>query len=468
MDETSLLNEQNIDFGEAPGRTRDNPLTVSSLNQGVKIYLEEAFRSVWLVGELSNVTRARSGHWYFSLKDEEAQIRAALFRGHQSNLQTTPTEGMQVLVHARVSLYAPRGDYQIIVDYLEEAGEGAFRREFERLKAKFIKEGLFDSARKRELPKFPQRIGVVTSPTGAAIQDILNVLDRRYPLAEVVIYPATVQGVNAITEIVQRINQASIEKTCDVLIVGRGGGSIEDLWAFNSEQVVRALFECSIPTVSAVGHETDVTLADFVADVRAPTPSVAAEHVSPDRVELLEYLIGIERHLQRQITDITRSYAHQLLHLKKRLRHPSDRLQESQQRLDLTLRLLERWGTQFFLNENERLQRLTLQLQRWARSNIWAQRQQQLDKVQARLTQAIERQILTKEQQVKYSMAQLHSVSPLTIVKRGFSIIRKIEPTSTQVITRAAALKASDLIELEFIDGHCSATINSTNVTQVD
>ena len=260
-----------------PGaETGRNVFTVSRLNREVRVLLERGLGVVWVEGELSNFSQPSSGHWYFSLKDRDAQLRCAMFRLKNAVLGFTPKAGQQVLARGRISLYEPRGDYQLIVEHLEEAGVGALKREFERLKVKLAAEGLFALERKRSLPRFPRRIGVVTSPSGAAIRDVLHILARRFPPASVLVYPTPVQGAASVPAIVEALQTASARAECDVLIVARGGGSIEDLWSFNDERVARAICASSIPVVSGIGHEIDFTIADFVADARAPTPSGAA------------------------------------------------------------------------------------------------------------------------------------------------------------------------------------------------
>jgi len=271
------------------GRTNAaaSALTVSQLNHQVKTLLEQGMARLWVEGEISNLARPASGHLYFTLKDASAQVRAAFFRQRQRGPTIGLKNGDKVLVFGKVGLYEPRGDYQLIVEAVEPAGEGALRRQFEVLKKKLAAEGLFAEEHKRELPSLPRRVGVITSPSGAAIRDILTVLKRRFPSVPVVIYPSSVQGEAAPGELIAALRAAVRRNECDVLIVGRGGGSLEDLWAFNDERLARALFDAPIPIVSAVGHEVDFTIADFVADVRAPTPSGAAEIVVPDRSDWL-------------------------------------------------------------------------------------------------------------------------------------------------------------------------------------
>jgi len=333
--------------------------TVSTLNQSARLLLEEGLGTIWVEGEISNFIRASSGHIYFSLKDENAQVRCAYFKGRR-NQQNAWKQGMHVLACAKVSLYEPRGDYQLIVEYIEEAGVGALQKAFEVLKAKLQAEGLFASEYKKPLPAYPQCLGVITSPTGAAIQDILHVLERRYPSLPVIVYPTLVQGTSAAPQIVHMIELANQHQQCDVLIVARGGGSMEDLWPFNEEIVARAIFNSQIPIISGVGHEVDFTIADFVADVRAPTPSAAAELASPDGEALLAYLEQIHNRLIQQITHKLTFKQHQLQSLINRLRHPRERLQFFAQKLDeQTHRLQQAWQKLF----TRRQHRLNLLLQ---------------------------------------------------------------------------------------------------------
>jgi exodeoxyribonuclease VII large subunit len=327
---------------QAGAETGRNVFTVARLNREVRMLLERGLGVVWVEGELSNFSQPSSGHWYFSLKDRDAQVRCAMFRLKNSALGFTPKAGQQVLARGRITLYEPRGDYQLVVEHMEEAGVGALKREFERLKVKLSAEGLFALERKRGLPKFPRRIGVVTSPSGAAIRDVLHILGRRFPPASVLIYPTPVQGAAAVPSIVEALQTASARGECDVLIVARGGGSIEDLWCFNDERVARAICLSSIPVVSGVGHEIDFTIADFVADARAPTPSGAAELVAPDRNACLDALARtVERMsacMRRELRSISARFDSAIARMK--LVHPGVRLTQQVQRLDdLELRL---------------------------------------------------------------------------------------------------------------------------------
>lgn len=329
--------------------------TVQQLNQTARNLLEQTIGIVWVQGELSNVALPRSGHIYFTLKDEHAQVRCAMFRGSNQRLNFTPKEGMAVLLRAQVSLYEERGDYQLIVTHLEQWGLGALQQAFEALKNKLQTEGLFDKAHKKPLPDYPQHIGVITSHTGAAIQDILSVLKRRYPIAPITLYHTQVQGKAASKEIVKAIQLANKDKKADVLIVARGGGSLEDLWCFNEEVVARAIYASAIPIITGIGHEVDFTIADFVADFRAPTPSAAAETVTPDSIELIRLFeqkkLRLIQAMQRKL-----QYAIQKTdNLEKRLIHPGQYLQRAaqsclhyRQRLTLLMEnILQRYKTTF-------------------------------------------------------------------------------------------------------------------------
>src|ERR1700761_6483010 len=322
-----------IPAGMEPER---NVYTVTRLNREVRLLIERGLGVVWVEGELSNLSVPSSGHWYFSLKDRDAQLRCAMFRQRNMTVGFTPKSGQQILARGRVSVYEPRGDYQFIVEHLEEAGGGALKREFERLKAKLAAEGLFATERKRSLPRFPRRIGVVTSPSGAAIRDILHILARRFPPAAVMISPTPVQGDAAIPSIVEAIQTATARAECDVLIVARGGGSIEDLWCFNDERVARAIRASGIPIVSGIGHEIDFTIADFVAHARAPTPSGAAELVAPDRRACLEALARTMERLaacmRRELRSVDSRFSATRARLS--LAHPGVRLRQQTQRLD--------------------------------------------------------------------------------------------------------------------------------------
>ncbi|WP_407681042.1 exodeoxyribonuclease VII large subunit [Pseudoalteromonas piratica] len=317
--------------------------TVSLLNKEIRYLLEQNFYSLQLTGEISNFISPSSGHWYFSLKDDNAQIRAAMWRGNNRSATFKPKNGDQVLVRARVSLYEPRGDYQLIVEHIEPAGEGQLKQQFDALKMQLAGEGLFASEFKKPLPNNIRRLGVITSPTGAAIKDILTVLEKRAPQLEVVIYPALVQGNEAHTQLIEQLQLANQRNEVDVIILGRGGGSMEDLWCFNHEMLARAIFNSHIPVVSAVGHEIDTTISDYVADLRAATPSQAAEIVSPDKNHLTQHIDVLQSQLHQHMRKHLQVASHNYQVLEQRLLryHPTNRLnQQAQLRDELEIRLL--------------------------------------------------------------------------------------------------------------------------------
>ncbi len=387
--------------------------TVSRLNREARLLLETGLPALWLEGELSNYARPSSGHWYFSLKDEAAQVRCAMFRGANSRVRVVPRDGMHVLVRARVGLYEPRGEYQLVVEHLEEAGEGALRRRFEELKARLQAEGLFDAAAKRPLPRLPRRIGVITSPTGAAIRDILHVLARRFPAVPVLIYPVPVQGTGAGADIAAALRLASARGDADVLILARGGGSLEDLWAFNEEVVARAIRSSRIPVITGVGHEVDTTIADFAADMRAPTPSGAAELAVPDRREWLRALTGVRERLAGGWGRGASARRQRLAWLGRRLdlTHPRTRL---------------------------------------------AARAQRLDELEGRLARALRRELATARTRLAAAARTLHAVSPLATLERGYTIV--VGPAG-RLVRRAADVAVGDAIEARTADGRFRATV---------
>lgn len=425
--------------------------TVSRLNREARAVLEGNFPLLWVEGEISNLTRPRSGHIYFSLKDEFAQVRCAMFRMRAMHLSFSPKDGNHVVARVRVGLYEPRGDFQLVVDHMEEAGDGALRRAFEALKQRLGKEGLFDESRKRPLPALPRRIGVITSPSGAAIRDILTVLKRRFPAIPVVIYPVAVQGEGAGREIAEAIRLAGKRKECDVLIVGRGGGSLEDLWAFNEEVVARAIYDSPIPVVSAVGHEVDFTIADFVADVRAPTPSAAAELLSPDREAWLTRLQRVEGRLVQVLLQQLRHRGQQLQWLGKRLKHPGRRLQENAQRLDeLEMRLAQAQRNRI-RHMHARLETLQAQLERHSPISRLYQLQQAQQDLSRRLKQSIRLRLEQLNQRLVTQAHALETVSPLATLGRGYAIVTTAK--YDKVLHRSNAVNVGDMVRARLHHG---------------
>lgn len=389
--------------------------------------LERQFGSIWIEGELSNLARPRSGHWYFSLKDNAAQARCAMFRSRNALVGFDPGEGMHVLARARVGMYEPRGEFQLVVEHLELAGEGMLRLKFEQLKRRLAAEGLFDEAHKIGLPVWPARIGVVTSPSGAAIRDILTVLKRRNPAIEVVIYPASVQGATAAPEIAAAIETANARAECDVLIVGRGGGSLEDLWAFNEEIVARALFASVIPTVAAVGHEIDFTIADLVADVRAPTPSASAELCSADVTEILRLLKHLEQRLAMSFATTLNDYRRELRHLRARLQHPGRRLEQYHQRIDELMQRLPAAAATGISLRLGRVATLDARIRACNPRHRVASLANRVTSAEQRLHTAMQRQLQARRSALDETSRALAAVSPTATLARGYAIVTDAE-----------------------------------------
>lgn len=425
-------------------------LTVSQLNRKSKELLETYLHRVQVSGEISNLARPSSGHWYFTLKDARAQIRCAMFRSRSQYVKFAPKEGEQVLVSGAVSLYEARGDYQLIVDRMESAGEGALKIAFEQLKEKLGAEGLFDPALKQPLPAHPKHIGVVTSPSGAAIRDIITVLKRRFPSLPVSIYPTQVQGEMAAGQIAWAIDKANRDQLCDVLIVGRGGGSLEDLWPFNEEIVARAIHQSRIPIISAVGHEVDFSISDMVADLRAATPSAAAELVSPDRFEYLGRLEQLQRRLSTAMENRLGQHRFHLLQLVKRLRHPKDRLQEAMQRLDMAEQRMQNAMTHKLTGEQQRLTHLQHRLMQQAPDKQTALLKQQIQQLQQRMTLAMRQNLNQLKQRLAQQADVLNAVSPLSTLSRGYSILSDQEGSA---IKSAQSVKVGDKLNARLHEG---------------
>lgn len=397
-------------------------LSVSQLNNRARLLLEDVFSGIWVEGEISNLARPASGHIYFTLKDSQAQVRCALFRQNAARVRQALRDGLAVKVRGKVSLFEGRGDYQLILDAVEPAGDGALRLAFEALKEKLGAEGLFATERKIVLPAHPKRIGIVTSPTGAVIRDIISVFRRRAPQVELNLIPTAVQGREATAQIVRALQRADAQGF-DALILARGGGSLEDLWCFNEEAVARAVAACVTPIVSAVGHETDVSIADFVADVRAPTPSAAAELLAPDSSELVQRLHNLQRRLALQMQGRLARERLRLDGVSKRLRHPGERLRQQAQRLDDLDMRLRRAFNQQLANQRERLDRLDARLAAQHPGRNLALLRQRLDGLAARLPRAMQGQLRSQRQQLGALAAQLQIVSPLATLGRGYSIL---------------------------------------------
>ena len=402
----------------------DNIYSVSQLNQSVRLMLENQLGAVWLTGEISNFSQPVSGHWYLSLKDENAQVRCAMFRMKNLRVSFRPTNGMQVLVRANVSLYEPRGDYQLIIESMHLAGEGLLMQQFEALKLKLAAEGLFAQHLKKNLPHFSKAVGIITSKTGAALQDILHILQRRDPSLKIIIYPTAVQGKDAATDIAQMIELANQRQEVDVLIVGRGGGSLEDLWCFNEEIVARAIFHSHLPVISAVGHETDVTIADFVADLRAPTPSAAAELVSRNQTELLQQLQYRRQRLEIALDRLFAEKQQKLRHLSLRLhnQHPQAQLRIQQQLITQLSHRLQQSLRHCWQKKAENLTALSIRLYKNPLPLRIQQYEQQLAQLKVRLNSHMNLTLSLQQKQLAHLCGKLDSLSPLKVLARGYSI----------------------------------------------
>lgn len=434
--------------------------TVSRLNQTVRLLLEQEMGQVWISGEISNFTQPSSGHWYFTLKDDNAQVRCAMFRNSNRRVTFRPQHGQQVLVRANITLYEPRGDYQIIVESMQPAGEGLLQQKYEQLKAKLSEEGLFDQQFKQPLPSPAHCVGVITSRTGAALHDILHVLKRRDPSLPVIIYPTAVQGDDAPAQIVRAIERANARHECDVLIVGRGGGSLEDLWSFNDERVARAIFASRIPVVSAVGHETDVTIADFVADLRAPTPSAAAEVVSRNQQELLRQIQNGQQRLELAMDYFLADRTRRFTQIQHRLQqqHPQLRLARQQTVLE---RLRQRMN---FALDNQlkravsRQQRVTQRLSQQNPQPKIYRAQTRIQQLEYRLAENIRARLSATRERFGNAVTHLEAVSPLSTLARGYSVTTA---SDGNVLKQTKQVKAGDVLTTRLSDGWVESEVKS-------
>ena len=426
--------------------------TVSRLNQTVRLLLEQEMGQVWISGEISNFSQPSSGHWYFTLKDDTAQVRCAMFRNSNRRVTFRPQHGLQVLVRANITLYEPRGDYQIIVESMQPAGEGLLQQKYEQLKAKLQSEGLFDQQHKQPLPSPAHCVGVITSKTGAALHDILHVLKRRDPSLPVIIYPTAVQGDDAPGQIVRAIELANARQECDVLIVGRGGGSLEDLWSFNDERVARAIFASAIPVVSAVGHETDVTIADFIADLRAPTPSAAAEMVSRNQQELLRQILSAQQRLGMAMDYFLANRSRRFTQIYHRLQqqHPQLRLARQQTALE---RLYQRMNVAIdgqlkrtSLRQSRLLQRLN---QQSPQPRIY-RAQTRIQQLEYRLAESVRSRLSATRERFGNAVTHLEAVSPLSTLARGYSVSTA---NDGKVLKKVKQVKAGDVMTTRLEDG---------------
>jgi len=443
--------------GADPMLDKGTVLSVRELNLAAKQLIEGGLPLLWVRGEISNFVSAASGHWYFSLKDEAAQVRCVMFRHKSQYLDFRPANGMQIEVQALATLYEARGDFQLTLEKMRPAGLGALFEAFERLKKKLEGEGLFDVARKRELPQLPKQIGIVTSPQAAALRDVLRTLENRMPNVPVVLYPTPVQGVEAGQKIAQAIATANRRAECDVLIVCRGGGSIEDLWAFNEEAVARAIVASAIPVVSGVGHETDFTIADFVADLRAATPTAAAQAVVPDRQELRQHLMRQYRHMAHAVVRQFEQRMQQLDYLQRRLVHPAQRIRQQADQLEglqRRLRLAQgstlqqaqwRWQT-----TGQRLHRL--------RPDV-AQRRERLAVGTRRLDSAMTVYLARQDARLLALHRQVRHLDPQQVLARGYSVVRD---AAGRLVHSSATIAAGDQLQVTFAEGGAMVEVQET------
>jgi exodeoxyribonuclease VII large subunit len=438
--------------------TAKNILTVSKLNRLARSVLEAEIGQIWLSAEISNFVAASSSHWYFTLKDDRAQVKGAMFKGANRKVHQKPKEGDKVLVKANIGLYEPRGDYQIIVEHMEPEGEGQLKQQFEMLKRQLASEGIFAQEFKKSIPEIVLRVGIVTSPTGAALHDILTVLKRRNPAIEVVIYPTQVQGDSAVSLICAAITQANLRDEVDVLIVGRGGGSLEDLWCFNSEQVARTIFASTIPIISAVGHEIDVSIADFVADMRAPTPSAAAELVSQDQSTLHNKTLTLQDKLLKAFNRLQQEKVHKHQAVKHRLlqNHPQKQLEQKSQYVDQLHTSLQSAIKQSLTRAKQRQEHIHSRLSLSSPQKLLQHHQLKLQELQKKLQRSCQQLVDNKQQKLLNNMHLLDTVSPLATLARGYSISFK----HGEIVKSTQQVQVGDVLVTRLEDGEVHSKIN--------
>lgn len=431
-------------------------LTVEQLNMQIRALIEGQIGMVWIQAEISNFKPHSSGHFYFSLKDSKSQISAVMFRGHNSKLKFKPHDGLEVIARGRITVYEPRGSYQVAVESMEPVGAGALQKQFEQLKEKLKLEGLFDNARKKPIPAHPQKVAIVTSPTGAAIQDILNIMNRRAKAVEVIVVPTIVQGAAAAPQICEAFAKAE-RINPDVIIIGRGGGSIEDMWCFNDEKLARLIAASQIPVISAVGHEIDFTICDFVSDLRAPTPSAAAELVAKSSAEIVQKLVQLDRSLAFSMKKRMDMMKQSILHLSKRLTDPKKKLQ------DLMLRnddLFNRLENAISVNINGLKKDIQILQNRLVSPvQVISSLKLNLDKKNIRMKNEMTLNIQNNKSRLQNMMSLLDSLSPMKVVDRGFSITK----SKGKLLKSIGQVKAKDVIEVQVNDGVIEAEVMTLN-----
>ncbi|MBV1905744.1 MAG: exodeoxyribonuclease VII large subunit [Pseudomonadales bacterium] len=460
-------------------------LSVGQLARSARQILEKNFSQVWVEGELSNFARPQSGHWYFTLKDKSAQLRCAMFAGRNRSVKFKPQDGLKVLLRGKVSLYEGRGDFQIIVDRLEPAGEGALRLAFEQLKNQLEQEGLFAQERKRILPVYPRHLAIISSGTGAAYQDVLSVIQRRYPSVQISLMPVAVQGPDSESQVLKALSilyrwvvdsqpppDLQNSNPPDLLLLTRGGGSLEDLWTFNLETVARELANCAIPAVSAIGHETDFTITDFVADLRAPTPSAAAEIITPDASELIRHFARIEQSLRSQIRRSLIFHQQQLQILNKQLVHPGQKLQQQMQALDDASQRLDKSFVHALAQMKNTLTQAKTRLLAYNPQKELQHARSELRHLHERLLQEMQYALQNANARVMAGSRALHTVSPLETLARGYSIVTR--PNDVDDSPWRAAIKSvqnvapGEVVNTHFIDGHISSVVQSISPLEND
>jgi exodeoxyribonuclease VII large subunit len=442
--------------------------TVSELNRLSRQTLEAKFPLIWVEGEISNFSMPASGHWYFKMKDKTATISCAMFKNQNSRSSFKPQNGIKVFARCKITIYEVSGNYQLIIEQIESAGIGALQRKFEELKKQLFDEGIFDDKHKLPIPKYPKKIGIITSPTGAAIQDILSILKRRYPIASVLVYPSIVQGntldgTSAAKELTERIIFANKENNCDVLILARGGGSIEDLWAFNDETLTRSIHNSNIPIISAVGHEVDYTICDFVSDCRAPTPSAAAEIVSPDINSIIQRLNEKELQLNHMILCFLQARYQKIDNLFIRIRNPNDYLLHIQTQIEGLQNRIYKNITSKIKIDKETLTHIDKNLQRNHPSEYLCNLSDRLCLLEKKLNNEIIKLLITKQEKWENSLRLLEAVSPLNTIKRGYAIVLNKDK---KIIKRTSDIKINDRIFTMLGDGGVFSNIEEIQINQ--
>jgi len=447
-------------------QSTDLVYSVSQLCRETRLLLEGHFLTITVEGEISNLARPASGHIYFSIKDSKSQIQCAMFRPQLRKIGFKPENGQQVIMKARVSLYEPRGNFQLIGEHLEPVGEGLLRQKFERLKNKLYAEGLFDEASKKTLPNYAKQVALITSASGAAVHDVISVLNKRFPLLPILIYPTSVQGDNAKKDVVKAIELANLRNDCDVIILSRGGGSLEDLWTFNEEVVARAIFDSKIPIISAIGHEVDVTIADFVADCRAPTPSAAAEMVSPEQTKYVSQLQNFQQRLNNTIQQTLSQCKVQLDHFRQQLEraHPGRQFQFYSQRLDDCSQRLFALPKSTIQQHRLRLSMLHAQLIQLGPQNAINETQKRLDEARQNLVLAIQEKLHQSQTRLAHSSSTLDAISPLATLSRGYSITKR--HSDNTIMMDAQQAKIGEQLNITLRNGSLLTTINKINIDE--